>query len=81
MYCFRFYIFTVPETLFDMESLKKIKTTFIVWGMGEAVCHHVLQEENVQKLIHSTDLHFDLVVIETFLRNVTWDSITNSKRP
>ena len=34
--------------------------------LGEALCHYVLQEENVQKLIHSTDLHFDLVVVEAF---------------
>ena len=38
-----------------------------MWAMGEAVCHHVLQEENVQKLIHSTDLHFDLLVTEAFI--------------
>ena len=49
-----------------MEQLNKIQMTFMMWGMGEAVCHHVLQEENVQKLIHSTDLHFDLIITEAF---------------
>jgi septum formation inhibitor-activating ATPase MinD len=49
-----------------MGSLNQIQMTFMLWFMGEAVCHHVLQEENVQKLVNSTDLHFDLVVIEAF---------------
>ena len=52
--------------MFDMESMNQISTSFMMWGLGEAQCHHVLQEENVQKLIHSTDLRFDLVVIEAF---------------
>jgi len=50
-----------------MESQNQIHSTFMMWGLSEAVCHHVLQEENVQKLIQSTDLHFDhFVVIEAF---------------
>jgi glucuronosyltransferase len=49
-----------------MESQNILQAAFMMWGMTEALCHHVLQEENVQKLIHSTDLHFDLVVIEAF---------------
>jgi hypothetical protein len=65
-----------------MKSQNLIQTTFMMLGLSESVCHHVLQEENVQKLIHSTDLHFDLfVVIEAFLTNISWDSLTNSKRP
>jgi glucuronosyltransferase len=38
-----------------------------MWHMGEAVCDHVLQEENIQKLIHSKDQHFDLVIVEAFV--------------
>ena len=49
-----------------MEAQNQIEMTFRLWGLSEAVCHHVLQEENVQKLIHSTDLHFDLIIIEAF---------------
>jgi len=52
--------------MFDMEAQNQIEMTFRLWGLSEAVCHHVLQEENVQKLIHSTDLHFDLIIIEAF---------------
>jgi len=35
--------------------------------MGESLCHSVLQQESVQKLIHSTDLHFDVVIVEAFV--------------
>jgi len=64
IHCFRFYIFTVLENLFDMEAQNLLQMTFMMWGLGEGVCHHVLQEGNIQKIIHSTYLYFDLVVIE-----------------
>jgi len=41
--------------------------TFMMWFMGESLCDHVLQQDNIQKLIHSKDLHFDLVVVEAFI--------------
>jgi glucuronosyltransferase len=52
--------------MFDMQSFRHFQLEFMLWFMGEAMCHHVLQEDNIQKLIHSTDLHFDVVVIEAF---------------
>jgi hypothetical protein len=39
---------------------------FMMWFAGETICTHILQEESVQKLIHSTDHHFDVVVVEAF---------------
>jgi glucuronosyltransferase len=53
--------------MFDMEQQNQIQFAFMMWGMGDALCHHVLSEENIQKLIHSTDLHFDVVIIEAFI--------------
>ena len=38
----------------------------MLWITGESLCHYVLQQESVQKLIHSTDLHFDVVIFEAF---------------
>jgi glucuronosyltransferase len=49
-----------------MEAQNQIEFTFMVWAVGDELCHQVLQEENVQKLIHSTDLHYDLIIIEAF---------------
>jgi len=36
----------------------------MMWRIGESLCHKVLQQESVQKLIHSTDQHFDVIFIE-----------------
>jgi len=38
----------------------------VAWGLGEATCHYILQQDSIQKLIHSTDLHFDIVIVEAF---------------
>jgi glucuronosyltransferase len=53
--------------MFDMHSFGFFELTFKMWNMGEAMCDHVLQEENIQKLIHSKDLNFDVVVVESFV--------------
>jgi len=52
--------------MFDLQSSGQSELTFMLWFMGESLCHLVLQQENIQKLIHSTDLHFDVVIIEAF---------------
>ena len=39
----------------------------MLWFMGESMCHYVLQQENIQKLIHSTDLYFNVVIVEAFI--------------
>jgi len=38
----------------------------MIWSGGESLCHHVLQQESIQNLIHSTDLQFDVVIVEAF---------------
>jgi glucuronosyltransferase len=57
---------SAPRNLFEMESMSQLTMTFMLWSMGDAVCDHVLQEDKIQKLIQSTDLHFDVVIIEAF---------------
>jgi glucuronosyltransferase len=67
--------------MFDMASQSPIELTLMMWFMGEAVCHHVLQEDIVQKLIHSTDLHFDVVVMETFFNECFFGFAHKFKAP
>jgi glucuronosyltransferase len=38
----------------------------MVWSFGEAFCHSFLQEKEVQRLLHSDDQNFDLIVAEAF---------------
>jgi len=53
--------------MFDLQSFGSIQTALVMWGLGESVCHIILQEENIQKLIHSTDLQYDVVIVEAFV--------------
>jgi glucuronosyltransferase len=52
--------------MFDLQTFNQFDLAFIKWFVGESLCHYVLQQENIQKLIHSTDLHFDVVIVEAF---------------
>jgi glucuronosyltransferase len=52
--------------MFDLQSLGHVDMAFGLSLMGESLCHSVLQQDSVQKLIHSTDLHFDVVIVEAF---------------
>jgi glucuronosyltransferase len=45
------------------------------------VCDLQLQEEDVQELIHSTDLHFDLIIIEAFLNECFLGFVHKFKAP
>jgi glucuronosyltransferase len=53
--------------MFDLQSFGSVHIALVMSGLGEALCHKVLQEESIQKLIHSTDLHFDVVIVEAFV--------------
>ena len=52
--------------MFEKHSLGPFVSTFVLWKMGESLCHYILQLDSIQKLIHSTDLHFDVVIVEAF---------------
>jgi len=60
------FINTVHASMFDLQSFGISPLALNMWSMGEAVCHYVLQQDSIQKLIHSTDLHFDVVIVEAF---------------
>jgi hypothetical protein len=56
-----------PEKLFDLQSVDKFHFAFVNFFMGESLCHYVLQQDSIQKLVHSTDLHFGVVNVEDFV--------------
>jgi glucuronosyltransferase len=35
--------------------------------MAKSICRDILQQDSIQTLIHSTDLHFDVVIVEAFI--------------
>ena len=53
--------------MFDKQSFSHFDLAISLWFMGESLCHYVLQQDSIQKLIHSTDLHFDVVIVEAFI--------------
>jgi glucuronosyltransferase len=53
--------------MFDLKTLGNVQFVLLMWCLGEAVCHSTLQQDNIQKLIHSTDQHFDVVIVEAFV--------------
>jgi hypothetical protein len=60
------FVLTVPANMFDMHSFGHFDLAFMSWFTGDSLCHYVLQQESIQKLIHSTDLHFDVVIVGAF---------------
>jgi glucuronosyltransferase len=52
--------------MFEMKSMGVLELAFMMWHVGETLCDHILQDENIKKLIHSKDLHFDVVFVEAF---------------
>jgi glucuronosyltransferase len=57
----------VPANIFDLQSFSLLGFALTLWLIGESLCHYVLQQESIQKLIHSTDIHFDVVIVEAFV--------------
>jgi len=50
-----------------MHSFDQFDLVFMKWFMGESLCQYLLQQDSIQKLIHSTDLSFDVVIFEAFI--------------
>lgn len=67
IYQFVVHFFIVPhEKLLTMGSTSPFLSLTEMIGTMQVVNEHALQNSNVQKLIHSTDLHFDVVINEDF---------------
>lgn len=49
-----------------MQKLGHFGMVLLLWGMGNHLCDKLLQQEEVQNLIHSNDQHFDLIITEAF---------------
>jgi glucuronosyltransferase len=51
---------------FDLPKLNYFGVVMMVWGLGNALCDKLLQQDVVQDLIHSNDRQFDLIITEAF---------------
>jgi glucuronosyltransferase len=53
--------------MFDLHSFDQFDLVFTKWFMGESLCHNLLQQDSIEKVIHSRDLYFDVVIFEAFV--------------
>ncbi|XP_069697675.1 UDP-glycosyltransferase UGT5-like [Periplaneta americana] len=61
-----FFPFKGNNTLLQAANTGLFEMINIMLNASLVVCDYQLQEEVVQKLIHSTDIHFDAVIVEAF---------------
>lgn len=62
--------FTVKhEELYEQTSDSPFKTAGLMSAFGNFSVRHALRNENVQKLIHSKNLHFDLIINEEIMHD------------
>jgi glucuronosyltransferase len=52
-----------------------------LFHVNQVVCDHQLQEEEIQRLIRSTDLRFDIVIIEAFFNECFLGFVHKFKAP
>ena len=53
--------------MFEVQSFGHLEFALTLWFLGESLCHYLLQQESIQKLIHSTDLRFDVLIVTAFV--------------
>ncbi|XP_069690476.1 UDP-glycosyltransferase UGT5-like isoform X1 [Periplaneta americana] len=51
---------------YNLEDNTLFETAIQTWHLGCGLCADVLSDTKVQELIHSKDLHFDLIIMEAF---------------
>jgi glucuronosyltransferase len=54
---------------FEWPKLNYFAVVMMLWGLGEAICDQVLQQDTVQDLIHSNNQEFDLIITEAFVND------------
>ncbi|XP_069697670.1 UDP-glycosyltransferase UGT5-like [Periplaneta americana] len=70
-----------PNNLFDQRDNNVVGIAFRMWNLNTMSCDAMLQEEQIRKLIHSTDIHFDLVVMEGFFNECFLGFVHKFKAP
>ena len=55
-----------PKNLLEAQNIGLVMMVFTAWHNSQRTCDLMLQEEQIQKLIHARNLHFDLLIVEAF---------------
>jgi hypothetical protein len=69
-----------PNNLLEGQNIESVKLMLSMWHNNQRTCDLILQEEQIQNLIHATNLLFDLLIVEAFFStNVSLGSFMNLK--
>ena len=71
----------VPKNLFERQNIGLVKKIFSMWHNFQRTCDLMLQEEEIQKLIHARSLHFDLLIVEAFFNECFLGFVHQFKAP
>ena len=55
-----------PNNLLEGQNSRSVKLMLSMWHNNQHTCDLMLQEEQIQNLIHATNLLFDLLLVEAF---------------
>lgn len=52
--------------LYSIRHMSYMQTMLAMWNLGNTICENAFQSPEIQQLIHSKDLKFDLIILEAF---------------
>jgi glucuronosyltransferase len=70
-----------PKNLLQGQSIGLLMILSSMWQNNQRSCDLMLQEEEIQKLIHATNLHFDLLIVEAFFNECFLGFVHKFKAP
>jgi len=70
-----------PRQLLQGQNIGLVTKLFSMWHNNQRSCDLMLQEEQIQKMIHATNLHFDLLIVEAFFNECFLGFVHKFKAP
>jgi glucuronosyltransferase len=70
-----------PKNLLEGQTIGLVTIMLSMWHSSQRSCDLMLQEEEIQKLIHARNLHFDLLIVEAFFNECFLGFVHKFKAP
>jgi len=70
-----------PKNLLEGQNIGLVMIMLTMWHSSQRSCDLMLQEEEIQKLIHARNLHFDLLIVEAFFNECFLGFVHKFKAP
>ena len=69
------------NNLHEGQNSESVKLMLSMWHNNQCTCDLMLQEEQIQNLIHATNLLFDLLIVEAFFNECFFVFVHEFKAP